>query len=594
PYAKIVLHDAVEIVTPLNMAWNSLISNFNVVSEPKLESLDITKNTGFFIGLNDIVAYGQVITKSVDSTSLITIENFSFGYEEDEYISTLKSENLFTSGPNLMACITSSTSDLVCGDSSDSVELGELNVNAGNNSYLLNDIDLEKYGTIVIYDKTSEKSFANIPLREYGTLRVSGESFVDWFYHDFAVIPLISIMVMIFPIFFDYTRGAFKIIFFTFYFFAGKRKTLRAAIMSNKKISILIPAHNEEIGIRQSIESALATKYANKEIIVIDDGSTDKTWLIANSFAQKGLIKLIRRDAPLPPAKSSKASALNHGINYATGDYVLCMDGDTKLDSEALNNTAQYFDDDKIVAFSGNVKILAGDGGVENTLTKFQKYEYMIAIELGRRFTSIFQILLVISGAFGIFKKDLINNVHTFDKDTLTEDFDLTLKFRKTGGKILFVPDAIAYTYCPADWSTWITQRNRWAYGQFQTLSKNKNLLTSKFPLKDKISFIDMFLLDVIISILFPVGLAVLGIISVIMLMGDNLHVLIYPLALVMSAFLVLEVLVFMFATLYSGKFGNIKLLYLAPLMTFFYRPYLKMINVRAYFRAFYKKGAVW
>ena len=594
PYAKIVLHDAVEITTPLNMAWNSLISNFNVVSEPKLASMDITKNTGFFIGLNDVVAYGQVITKSADSTSLITIENFSFGYDEDEYISTSKSENLFTSGPNLVACITSFTSDLVCGDSGNSIELGKLNANAGDNSYLLNDVDLEKYGTIVIYDKTSEKPFANIPLREYGTLRISGESFMDWLYHDFAVIPLISIMVMIFPIFFDYTRGAFKIIFFTFHFFAGKRKTLRAAIMSNKKISILIPAHNEEIGIRQSIESALATKYVNKEIIVIDDGSTDKTWLIANSFAQKGLIKLIRRDAPMPPAKSSKASALNHGINYATGDYVLCMDGDTKLDSDALNNTAQYFDDDKIVAFSGNVKILAGDGGVENMLTKFQKYEYMIAIELGRRFTSIFQILLVISGAFGIFKKDLINNVYTFDKDTLTEDFDLTLKLRKTGGKILFVPDAIAYTYCPANWTAWIIQRNRWAYGQFQTLSKNKNLLTSKFPLKDKISFIDMFLLDVIVSMLFPVGLAVLGIVSVIMLMGDNLHVVIYPLALVMSLFLVLEVLVFMFATLYSGKLSNIKLIYLAPLMTFFYRPYLKMINVRAYLRAFYKKRTIW
>jgi cellulose synthase/poly-beta-1,6-N-acetylglucosamine synthase-like glycosyltransferase/DNA-binding beta-propeller fold protein YncE len=594
PYAKIVLHETVDIVTPLDMAWNSLVSNFNIVSEPKLESREITKNTGFFIGLNDIIAYGQVITKSVDSTSLITVENFSFDYDEHEYVSVLKSDNIFTSGPNLTACMVSSLSDLTCGNPDNSIELGKLNVNAGDNRYLVKNIDLEKYGTIVIYDKTSEKSFANIPLREYGTLRISGESFVDWLYHDFAIVPLITIIVMIFPVFFDYTRGAFKIIFFTFHFFARKRKTLRAAIMSNKKITILIPAHNEEMGIRESIESALATNYPNKEIIVIDDGSKDNTWLIANSFAEKGLIKLIHRDAPSPPAKSSKASALNHGINYATGDYVLCMDGDTKLDRESLSNTAQYFGDDKIVAFSGNVKILAGDGGVENLLTKFQKYEYMIAIELGRRFTSIFQILLVISGAFGIFKKDLIQDVHTFDKDTLTEDFDLTLKFRKTRGKILFVPDAIAYTYCPADWSTWITQRNRWAYGQFQTLAKNKNLLTSKFPLKDKISFFDMFLLDVIISLLFPVGLTVLGIISVVMLMGDNLHVLVYPLTLVMSVFLILEVTVFMFATLYSRKFSNIKLLYLAPLMTFFYRPYLKMINVRAYLRAYFKRGASW
>jgi cellulose synthase/poly-beta-1,6-N-acetylglucosamine synthase-like glycosyltransferase len=399
---------------------------------------------------------------------------------------------------------------------------------------------------------------------------------------------------MIFPVFFDYTRGAFKILFFTVHFVVRKRKNLQTSILSNKKITILIPAHNEEIGIRESIESALATNYANKEIIVIDDGSTDNTYTIAKTYHDEGRIKLIHRDPPLGPIKSSKAAALNHGMNYATGDYILCMDGDTKLDVNALKNAAQYFDDETTVAFSGNVKILAGDGGVDNFITKLQKYEYMIAIELGRRFTSMFQVLLVISGAFGIFKKEILKDVHTFDKDTLTEDFDLTLKFRKTRGRIRFLPDSIAYTYCPPSWSKWITQRNRWAYGQFQTLTKNKNILTSKFPLKDKISFVDMFLLDVIISMIFPIGLAVLGTISIVMLMGDNLHVLVYPLTLVMSIFLILEITVFLFATLYSGKRDYLKLVYLVPVMTFFYRPYLKMINLRAYLRAYFKMSVTW
>ncbi|MDH3779992.1 MAG: glycosyltransferase [Nitrosopumilus sp.] len=594
PYAKIILHDQIEILTPLNIALNSFISSFNIVPEPKLKSDEITKHTGFFVGLNDITAYGQVLTKSIGFTSLITIENFSFDYDENDYVSTIKSKNMFRTGPNLITCIVPSTSELTCKNSSDSIELGTLNLNSGDNAYILHDLDLEKYSTIVVYDTITEKSFASIPLRDYGIFRVSGESFIDWFHNDFAVVPILSIIMMIFPVFFDYTRGAFKILFFTGHLLVRKRKNLQTEIMSNKKITILIPAHNEESGIKESIESALATDYLNKEVIVIDDGSTDKTWLIANSFAQQGLIKLIHRDVPLFPNKSSKASALNHGMNYATGDYVLCMDGDTKLDTYALRNAAQYFDDESTVAFSGNVKILAGDGGVNNVLTKLQTYEYMIAIELGRRFTSMFQVLLVISGAFGIFKKDIIKGVHTFDKDTLTEDFDLTLKFRKTRGKIRFIPESIAYTYCPPNWHTWIAQRNRWAYGQLQTLSKNKNILTSKFPLKDKISFIDMFVLDIILSIIFPIGLTVLGIISIIMFMGDNLHVLVYPLTLVMSAFLILEITVFSFATLYSGKFSNLKLVYLVPVMTFFYRPYLKMINLRAYLRAYFKKSASW
>jgi len=466
--------------------------------------------------------------------------------------------------------------------------------NAGDNRYLLKNTDLNMFNTIIIYDKTTERSFATIPLRDYGILRISGESFLDWIQHDFAVIPLVSVVLIIFPILFDYTRSIFKILFFTVYLIVSRQKSNKPMnsllpIMHGKKISILIPAHNEEYGIKESITSALATDYPNKEIIVIDDGSKDNTWAIANSFAEKGLIKLIHRD----PVQSSKASALNHGINFATGDYVLCMDGDTKLDKNALKNASKYFDDENTIAFSGNVKILAGDAGVDNLLTKLQNYEYMIAIELGRRFTSIFNILLVISGAFGIFKKDLIKNVRTFDKDTLTEDFDLTLKFRKTRGRIRFIPDSVAYTYCPSTWSMWKRQRNRWAYGQFQTLSKNRDLLR-KFTIKDSISFIDMYLLDIILSILFPIGLAVLGIIAMILFASDSLHVLVYPLTFVMSVFLITEFVIFLFATVYSGNFRYLRLSYLVPIMTFFYRPYLRMINLRAYLRAFHNKGSEW
>ena len=91
-YAKIILYDQIEIMTPLNVAFNSFISSFHVVSEPKLKSEEITKHTGFFVGLNDVTAYGQVLTKSIDFTSLITIENFSFDYDENDYVSTIKSK----------------------------------------------------------------------------------------------------------------------------------------------------------------------------------------------------------------------------------------------------------------------------------------------------------------------------------------------------------------------------------------------------------------------------------------------------------------------------------------------------------------------
>ena len=107
---------------------------------------------------------------------------------------------------------------------------------------------------------------------------------------------------------------------------------------------------------------------------------------------------------------------------------------------------------------------------------------------------------------------------------------------------------------------------------------------------RDKISFVDMFVLDIVLSLLFPIGLTVLGIISLIMLTGDNLHVLVYPLTLVMSIFIILEFTIFSTAALYSKKFKTMKLAYLGPIMTFFYRPYLRMINLRAFLNAYMKK----
>ena len=114
PYAKLVLYDAVEVLTPLNIAWNSFTSNFIVLQEPVLQSKEMTKNTGFFTGSNDIIAYGQIITKSTDFTSLVTIENFSFNYDENEYVSTETTKNLFTPGPNLITCLISSESESSC------------------------------------------------------------------------------------------------------------------------------------------------------------------------------------------------------------------------------------------------------------------------------------------------------------------------------------------------------------------------------------------------------------------------------------------------------------------------------------------------
>jgi len=163
------------------------------------------------------------------------------------------------------------------------------------------------------------------------------------------------------------------------------------------KISILIPAHNEGASIKKTIESILDNTYPNKEIVIIDDHSTDDTFQQAYTYYKRGLIKLVQRSQGV----GSKSGAINFGMVFATGDVVLVMDGDTLLERNALAEVAKFMTVPDMVAVAGNVRILSGDNGVINLLTKCQSYEYLIAFELGRRIRLMMKILVIIPGAFG-------------------------------------------------------------------------------------------------------------------------------------------------------------------------------------------------
>src|SRR4029079_6865959 len=154
------------------------------------------------------------------------------------------------------------------------------------------------------------------------------------------------------------------------------------------KITILIPAHNEGVSIKKTIESLLDNTYPNKEIIVIDDHSTDNTFDQAHPYYKRGQIKLIKRSE----GKGSKSGAINFGMVFATGQVILVMDGDTLLERGALKDVARAMTVPDVVAVAGNVRILSGDEGVVNILTKSQSYEYLIAFELGRRIRLMMKI----------------------------------------------------------------------------------------------------------------------------------------------------------------------------------------------------------
>lgn len=255
---------------------------------------------------------------------------------------------------------------------------------------------------------------------------------------------------------------------------AKKKKHFAKSHKALPLISVIVPAHNEEGTIENCVKSVIANKYPkNKfEVIVINDGSTDRTVEILNNFCNANPdsgIKVISQ------TNAGKAHALNNAIaNYSTGEIIMCLDADSSLDQHALRETAFYFNDERVMAVAANVKIRP-----QNTLLNFmQQYEYLIGYQLKKALT-VFNIEYIVGGIGSAFRRSAIESVNYYDTDTITEDIDLTMKLLQNGGKnwrVIYGASVIAYTESVMDLKGLITQRYRWKFGRMQTFFKNRNL----------------------------------------------------------------------------------------------------------------------
>jgi cellulose synthase/poly-beta-1,6-N-acetylglucosamine synthase-like glycosyltransferase len=406
--------------------------------------------------------------------------------------------------------------------------------------------------------------------------------FLSWLF-TLSFLQIISIMI--FAVI-DVGRNLGKIIALAIHHFKIKGRYSGTMITNHPKITLLVPAHNESVSIKKTIVSILENNYPNREIIIIDDHSTDDTFEQASEYARKGLIRIFKRSE----GKGSKAAAINFGGVYATGDILMIMDGDTLIERNVLKQIAKYMDDPEIAAVAGNVRILSGDGGINNILTKCQSYEYIIAFELGRRVRNIMNILVIIPGAFGAFRKDMAKKVGLYDKDTITEDFDLTVKVFKTGQKVLFISDALAWTFCPTSWEGWFRQRLRWTHGQMATLMKHKDILTSK-----NVAYKSLFILSVFDMLIMDIVLIVLRFASLLWIVffgfTENL---VYAFLLLIMVYLFNESIAFLASALFSPNKRDLKYVYLLPFIFVVYRPLYALVRMYAIVSAFVKKDIKW
>lgn len=248
-----------------------------------------------------------------------------------------------------------------------------------------------------------------------------------------------------------------------------ERAAGRPTTVSDKKlpfITIIVPAYNEGILIQTAIQSLLEMDYPNYEVLIVDDGSTDDTYERAHemvNMTNKCVVTVHTK------ANGGKANALNTGMAYAKGDFILNMDGDTKLSPNTLRDCIKHFDDPKIGAVAGNVKVVNRD----NLITQVQALEYVEGLALSRKAQSFTRTVNIIPGPLGMFRKSALRQVHGYDDDTFAEDCDLTLKLLLKGWHIVYEPRAIAWVESPSHMIDLLKQRYRWTRGILQAIKKH-------------------------------------------------------------------------------------------------------------------------
>ncbi|MHC9511913.1 glycosyltransferase family 2 protein [Kangiella sp. M94] len=242
------------------------------------------------------------------------------------------------------------------------------------------------------------------------------------------------------------------------------------------KVSVLLPAWNEEVGIIKTIESVLQSNYDDFELVVINDGSTDKTHQLITQFIkqyqshQNNLVPI----KYLSLTNGGKAKALNKGLEIAEGNIIITIDADCIVDRNAIYKFIQRFDDPSVGAVAGNIIV----GNKKKPLEWLQQLEYVCGF-FYKRADSYFNAVHIIGGAAAAYRRDVLHNLKGFDEDIITEDIDLSMSILSHGYKTRYAHDAVVYTEGPTDWKGLRKQRLRWKYGRILCYLKHRELFFS-------------------------------------------------------------------------------------------------------------------
>ncbi len=264
-------------------------------------------------------------------------------------------------------------------------------------------------------------------------------------------------------------------------------------IQSFPLVTIIIPAYNEEKVLTPAIESVLDIDYPNLEVLVVDDGSTDNTFVVAKEMEKHEQVRVIHQ------ANAGKSEALNHGISEALGDYFVCMDADSVLSKNILLEAIPYFEEDEnLAAVAGAVKV----GNSKNILTSFQNLEYIIGLNFHKKAQSFLKMVTIVPGPIGVFNRDKVYALGGYSSDTFAEDSDLSMRLLMEGYNIKYCDKISAVTEAPDDINSLITQRYRWSRGMVQAIFKGIGILRENYSMRGLLVVLYMFFETIMIPLI--------------------------------------------------------------------------------------------
>lgn len=262
-------------------------------------------------------------------------------------------------------------------------------------------------------------------------------------------------------------------------------------------VSVIIPAYNEEDNIHSTIMSILESSVEELEILVMNDGSKDRTGAIVQEI-EKQYPKKVR----LYNLKNGgKARALNYGFRLARYDVVVTMDGDTVFDRYAIARLARHFHDPNVMAVAG--KVCATNS--RNILNLFQWAEYVITQNMDKEALNLVNAIGVVPGPVGAWRRSVVLEVGGYSLDTMVEDQDLTLALIARGYRVLYEPQALAYSETPFFLKDFYKQRSRWIFGTLQCVWKYKRyLLSFRRPAMGWAVLLNTIIFSFFLSLLIP------------------------------------------------------------------------------------------